>query len=369
MVLLIILSFTFTFGDTIIDKDLTYEEALTLAIESSNTLETIDDKILLAERLFKSANNKSDSVKTSGIVSDSELLENGKIKAYYPSQEKRNLIDLKEERNNVIKDLEVEVLEKYNTVKNTKESLQFKKTDLQIAKEEYEQMQIKYELGMIIENELFEYEIAVNTIQSDINSLEREYRKALIDLNRVIGYPIDTELNIGMKVDISLDSLEYDMRTIVEKAKENSKIVRDAYNDYLLKDLERVVINRYSRYEKPDSYDDLEEEVLDLKELYDDAKIDAAVSFYTDYYNLLNSEADVLIAQLNMQLLNRKYEIEKVKFDNEMTVYLDYKKAIYDYRDAYKDYNNKQLKLYKAKTLFDYKIEKLDTIYESAIVK
>jgi len=163
MVSILLLSMSFSFGDTL-KTNLSYDEALTLAIENSNTLETIDSRILLAERELKSAVNKSDDVKTSGITSDSVLLENGKIKALYPSQKNRKLMDLKEERALVASDLEIEVLEGYNTVKNKKEALQFRKNDLITAEKEYEQMQVKYDLGMIIKNELFKYEIAVNSI-------------------------------------------------------------------------------------------------------------------------------------------------------------------------------------------------------------
>jgi len=367
MVSVLLLSMSFSFGDTL-KTNLSYDEALTLAIENSNTLETIDSRILLAERELKSAVNKSDDVKTSGITSDSVLLENGKIKALYPSQKNRKLMDLKEERALVASDLEIEVLEGYNTVKNKKEALQFRKNDLITAEKEYEQMQVKYDLGMIIKNELFKYEIAVNSIESEINTLERDYRKAVIDMNRLIGYPISTTLDLQGKVELSIESINYDLETIVEKAKENSKTVRDAYNDYLLKDLERVVINRYSRYEKPDSYDDLEEEVIDLEEAYEDSKIDAAIEVYTDYYNLLNLEADVDIAALNLELADKSLEIQKVMFDNEMSVYLDYKKAVDEYRDAYKDHNDKKLALFKAKHQFDYTVEKLDDTFESVII-
>lgn len=367
MISVLLLSMSFSFGDTL-KTDLSYDEALALALENSNTLETIDNKILLAERELKSAVNKSDDVKTSGITSDSQLLENGKIKALYPSQKNRKLMDLKEERELAASDLEIEVLEQFNTVKNKKEALQFRKNDLITAEKEYEQMKVKYDLGMIIKNELFEYEIAVKSIESEINTLERDYRKALIDMNRLIGYPINTSLTLQKKVDLSIEALSYDLDAIVEKAKENSKTVRDAYNDYLLKDLEREVINRYSRYEKPDSYDDLKEEVIDLEEAYEDSKTDAAIEIYTDYYNLLNLEADVQIAALNLELADKSLAIQRVMFDNEMSIYLDYKKAVDSYRDAYKDHNDKKLELFKAKHQFDYTLEKLDDTFESVII-
>ncbi len=368
MIIGMLLSLSVVFADEL-NVNLDYDNVLELSIENSNGLDTIDQRILLAERYLKSANSKSDSVKTSGLSSDSEYLNNGITKELTPSQKNRVLIDLNESKLDMIEDLKIDTLEKYNDVLNKKESIMFKNQDLVTAKKEYEQKTIQYELGMITTNQLFEYEINVKNLEIEISNLERNYSKALIEVNRLIGYPISTELNLKTKVDISIDDLNYNLNEITEKAIVNSNTVRTSYNNYLLKNLEKTVVSRYSRYEKPDSYEDLEEEVIDLLEAYEDSKITEEVNIYTDYYNLQNSYADVEIAKLNLELIKRSMEIEKLKFDNEMSTYLDYKKAVDSYRTSYNNLSDKELTLYKAKVQFDYYIEKLDYEFENVIIK
>lgn len=354
-----------SFSDTI---DLTYDKALELAVKNSNALETIDDKILLAERELKSAINKSEDVKTSGITSDSVLLENGKIKELYPSQKNEELLSLKEKKGDILSDLEIEVLKYYNRMKNKSESVQFEKNDLVTAKKEYEQMALKYDLGMITKNQLFQYDITVQNIKNNINKLERSYLKDAIEMNRIIGYPIDTQINIEKAIDLSVEAMEYNLVTLLDKAKKNSEEVRDAYNEYLLKDLEKTVINRYSRYEKPDSYEDLEETVIDKKEAYEDAKVTAVINLYNDYYNLLDIKGNLEMANLQLELKDKLLKIEKVKLENELSTYLDYRKAVDAYRSAYEDFQEKELSLFEAKSNFDYKIEKLNRDFESILV-
>ena len=368
MIIGVLFSFSITFANEL-NVNLSYEEVLELVISNSNSLDTIDQKILLAERYLKSANSRADTIKTKGIVSDALLLENGKIKELIPSEKNRELIDLKETKIDLIEDLKIDAIEKYNDVINKKETILFKNQDLVTANREYEQKEIEYSLGMITKNQLFEYEIAIKSLELNIKNLERNYSKALIELNRLIGYPIITQLNLESKVDITVENLEYDLDIIISKATLNSNTVRTANNDYLLKDLEKTVVNRYSRYERPDSYEDIEDDVIDLLEAFYDSKITEEVNLYTDYYNLLNLQVDVEISKLNLELAEKGLNIEKIKLDNEMSTYLVYKKAVDNYRNIYNDMNDKELMLYKAKTQFDYYIDKLDYEFENVIIK
>jgi len=368
MIISMFLSLSVVFADEL-NVNLNYDNVLELSLENSNGLDTVDQRILLAERYLKSANSKSDSVKTSGLSSDSQYLENGITKELTPSQKNRVLMDLNESKLDMVEDLKIDTLEKYNDVLNKKESIMFKNQDLVTAKKEYEQKTIQYNLGMITTNQLFAYEINVKNLEIEISNLGRNYSKALIEVNRLIGYPIGTELNLKTEVDISINDLNYNLDEITEKAIVNSNTVRTSYNNYLLKNLEKTVVSRYSRYEKPDSYEDLEEEVIDLLEAYEDSKITEEVNIYTDYYNLQNSYADVEIAKLNLELIKKSMEIEKLKFDNEMSTYLDYKKAVDSYRTSYNSLNDKELILYKAKVQFDYYIEKLNYEFENVIIK
>jgi hypothetical protein len=368
MIIGMLFSFSIGFADEL-NVDLSYDDALQLALDNSNALETMNQRILLAERYLKSANSKANNVKTKGISSDTVLLANGITKELTPSQKNRELIDLNESKIDLVKDLEIDVLEKYNDVINKEEAMLFKNQDLVTAKREYNQNEVKYNLGMITKNQLFEYEINVKNLEISITNLERNYSKALIEVNRLINYPISTELNLKIKADISVDEIEYDLNEIISKAIINSNTVRTANNNYLIKELEKTVINRYSRFEKSDSYEDLEEEVINLLEEYEDSKITEEVNVYTDYYNLLNNQADVEIAKLNLELSKKALDIEKIKLDNEMSTYLVYKKAVDDYRSLYNELDNKQLVFYEAKTHFDYYIDKLDYEFEDIIIK
>lgn len=361
------LNIGFSTEDEIV-KRVSYSEAVKLAKKVSNTLETIDDKILLAERELKSAKVNSDRADTSGITSDSVLLENGKKKALYPSQKKEKLVDLQEEKMNAENDLKTKVLEVYNNIYNQGYDIKFKKDQLESLNLQYQNKNEEFQLGYITETELLEYQNNIESLEYEINSLETEYQKTLMDFNRLIGNPLLTETKLDGKVNLTVENLEYNLESLVEKAKDNSPAVRHAENDYLLKKLERDVIRRYTRYEKPDSYDDLKSEVEDLEEDYMDSKITAEINIYNEYFELLNARDDLKIAELEVELANRHFEIEKIKYKQEMSTFLEYKKKLDDLRTKEKILEDKKLALFVAKSNFDYYIEKLNYTFDEVLM-
>lgn len=358
-----------SFGQINLDKVLDYDEVLALAIENSNALETIDSRILIAERNLRSAEHRSDVVNTSSVVSDSQYLENGLTKDYEPSVKKRELEDLKDQKRDLLKDFEIEVIKKVNDFNNKLKEISFYEEKLSTSKQQLENKKAEFEVGRITKNDLYEYEILVEDSQLELANAKRAYQKALITINKLIGYPLNTEVVLINPPDLAVEALDYDLDLIVEKAMENSPEAVNAYHDLQLKELQWSVVRRFSRYSKPENFQDIEEEVEDYKEAYEDAKITGAVNAWSDYLNLLTDKDNYEISKMDYELAAKKLEVAETKYELGMITYLEYRQAQDTLKAAENDMKDLKLTLYTNKLDFDYYLEKLEWEYENIIIK
>ena len=169
-----------------------------------------------------------------------------------------------------------------------------------------------------------------------------------MELARITGYSLDTEFTLKGVYEVSTVIPSYDIATLALKTRESSKNVINASNDLVLKELERKTISKYSRYEKPDSYEDLEADIEDLAEDLEDVKIAEELKLKSDYNTILNNEATVKIDELKLELASRTYSTTKLKYEYGLVTYLDYTKTIDDIRVKTDALNDSKLALYKS---------------------
>lgn len=293
---------------------LTFDECLEQALKENVELKTIDSKIILAKRELSDAKSDAANVSLDRSKSESVYLEEGKKLDLYPAMKEKALRDLESSRQDLIKDIQKNLMVSYVEVFNVESTIKNQQNNLVILEKEYTTKKVEFTKGKITKIALTEYEINLEESKIQLEKLKRDLELAKIEVNRQIGYPLDTQIVFLTKPNIEPIELKVDIEAIIQKAKQNAKAVVDAkYNyDQLLKEME--VINRYTIFNRATSYDALEKKVPDYKKAYEQAIIEAGLNVKTDWMALQNALYDIKIAELKLIIAKNAYDVEKVKF-------------------------------------------------------
>ena len=335
---------------------ITLEEAIELAKENSLVLKNFESNILIAERNLKSADYQSDIVNTNGVISDSEYLENGKTKELYPAQKQRILDDLLVEKEEAIKDIEIEVTSAYYSLYNELLSLETKKDNLDVQHQELESKQQELTLGLITQNTVFDLENNIAQMALSYQKSEWSIDMAQMDLAITLGVDLDTTFLLVEKLDLSV-SLEVDINTLSEQAILQGASVLKAEKDLEMKILEKKVVNKYTRYKSPEGSEDYDKSIADLEKALEDARVNEEVKIRSDYNSILNAQLDLEIAKLKLEIAERLLDANQVKNDLGMNVYLDVVKSQNAVESAELEILTKELNLYKLVENFNYYIQ------------
>ena len=343
-----------SFSDSINDKvSIDFDKALELAIQNSYKLETIDNKILISTRKLNSLNAKADAITNINDSNDSVYLENGKTKELYPEQEKRILNDLKDDKSDLLKDIRLDIISAYTNLKNKLSKIDTLQADYNTSITIYEQNKNKFKIGNITENELKAFESEVDQNLLKLKKAKLDIKLAEMELAKLTGYPLNTEFYLKGYFDLSVDIKKYDVEELANSAREKSKNVKKAIMDLKLKELEKKVVDKYTRYKRIEGYEDLEKTIEDLKSDLEDAKMSEELKLRSDYNTILNNEATVKINQLRHDLAKRNYETAKIKYKYGLITYIDYTKTIDEIRSTLDTLNDSKLVLYKSVDNFE----------------
>jgi len=325
---------------------ITLENAIELAMENSITLKNYDANILIAEREFKSAENRSDNVETKGIVSDSQYLDNGKTKDLYPAQKQRILDDFKMNKENEIQNLKIEVTSTYYSLYNEMLSLETSKDSIAVQKEELVSKQKEFELGLVTKNTISDLENSIAQAELNLKKAEWSIEMGHMDLAKTLGVDLNTRFLLADKLDLSA-VIDYDVETLAIQAQTQGDAIQKAEKDLEMIVLEDKVIGRYTRYSNSDLNDGYDEKIVDSEKAVEDAKVTEEIKIRSDYNSILNAQLDLEIAKLKLEIAERTLNTQQVKNNLGMVIYLEVVKAENDVESAKLDIQLKELSLYK----------------------
>ncbi|MBI9014183.1 MAG: TolC family protein [Clostridiales bacterium] len=335
---------------------ITLEEAIELAKKNSLVLKNFDSNILIAERNLKSAIYQADIVKTDGVISDSEYLENGKIKELYPAKQQRIVDDLLIEKEEAIKNIEIEVTNAYYSLYNEMLSLETQRDNLVVQQLELESKQQELSLGLITQNTVLDLENNIAQMELANDKAEWSIEMAQMDLAKTLGVDLNTKLILVEALDLSV-SFEYDIEFLAEQSKTQGASVLEAEKDLEMKIFEKNVVNKYTRYKSPENSEDYDQSIVDLEKKLEDAKVTEEFNVRSDYNSILNAQLDLEIAKLKLEVAERIFQTNLVKSDLGMIVYLDVVKSQNAVDSAELDVLKKELNLYDLVETFNYSIQ------------
>lgn len=332
---------------------ITIDKALELAKENSLVLNNHDNNILIAERNLKTALRKSDDVETKGIVDDNTLLENGKIKDLYPAQKQRILDDLLTDKEDAIRDIEIEVTSTYYSLYNETLSIESMKANLEVQKQELISKQKELELGLTTKNAVLDFENTIAQTELNIQKANWSIEMAQMNLAKLLGVNLNTRFFLVEKLDLST-VVDIDVTALSEIAKTEGASIKKAEKDLEMLILEEKVMNRYSRFYSSNLTDDYDERIVDLEKAVEDAKISEELKIRSDYNSILTAQLDLEISKLKLEITERTLNTNQVKNDLGMVIYLEVVKAQNTVDEAKIIIQTEELNLYKLVENFNY---------------
>ena len=325
---------------------ITLEQAIELATENSLELKNYDSNILIAKRNLKSAEHQSDIVNTKGVVSDTEYLESGKTKELYPAQKQRILDDLKTEKDEVIKSIEIDVTSVYYALYNEMLQVESQQDNLEVQKQELTSKQQELALGLSTKNTVLDLENNIAQTELVIKKAAWSIEMAHMDLAKTLGVDLDTKFLLVEKLDLGV-SLDVDVNALAEQAKIQGATILKSEKDLEMKILEKKVVGRYTRYKRPEGSEDYDKSITDLEKAIEDAKVSEEVKIRSDYNSILNVQLDLEIAKLKLEIEKRTLKTNQVKSDLGMVIYLEVVKSQNSLDSATLEIQSKELNLYK----------------------
>lgn len=334
----------------IIQMDL--NTAVEKAFKNDLTLQTIENRILLAKRNYRSAVHKADNVNLN-TISDDDLLKNGLAYAYEPIKKEQDVLDLKIQQIQRIKEVETEVRILYSSIIRQIDSINLFMTELETLTVEVKNQETLLKNGKITILALESYNTAFRSTELDILKAERTLDNFYMQLNLMLGLELDSRPELNPKDIINDVVIEYDMDSLLDFVKTSCELVYNTETRLKLATLERDTTKRYSRYYLPDNYEILKETVIDLEESLEEARETAQMDLMTAYNNLLNKKDDLEIANLKLEIAVDNVENVTLRHDLGLSTYLDVKKAQDSVTDAENTIFNTLIDLYKQKSSFD----------------
>ncbi|WP_036737756.1 TolC family protein [Persephonella sp. IF05-L8] len=170
--------------------------------------------------------SRSRSVKFSWILYNSGTNILGLLKS------KETLYSVKQNYNEKVLDIIYNVKKSYYETIAKKQIYKVRQIQLKAAQKNLELAQKKLELGLSTRADYLQAKVRVENVKYSLISAEVEYRKSLANLNSLIGYPLDTQLELTYSI---LQKFEVygipDFRFIKELAFKKRPIFQQYYHE------------------------------------------------------------------------------------------------------------------------------------------
>lgn len=291
---------------------LSLQEAIDMALQEDPAFMSADVKIQDAERqLIQARKNHKDmqgvAVRVSQGISSFALQ-----RGYYVKQAEIGVESAKREKEQKISNSAYSLTQQYYGVKLSERVLESAKTALSMATDNLSTLQMQFSMGLVAENDVENAKLSVKRAEASLNQLERNLKLAQMSLAASL-YIEDEEFEL-----ILTDDIEYQEFT-ADLADDTKKAMETRYDVFML-----------------DSALSQAEFMLDISDLYglSSAEYSSAkaaliqsevtsryskkmigISINSSYNAILDARDNVLIAEDNLLLKQKDYNVAKIQYD------------------------------------------------------
>ena len=329
-------------------KNINLKDAVDTATSTDTSIKLIDDKIKLAEDRYQEALTESKTVTPNSWDTDAEHIAAMKQQTLYPVQKQSDIDELKWEKDDAAKQLQLDITQLYNQILLKQKSMDLQVDAIRSAKDQYNSANSQVQAGVTTETTLLPLDIAIQEAETTLTTLQRDKDKLVMDLDKKLGLDISQPLIL---TDVAIPHDEFsvaDIDKLVADVVPTAHSVTKLENDKTLDEKEYGILMGYSALKKPDGEEDLEDKILNLDYSIRDEKVAVEYKIRSDYNSILNLYDDIAIKKMDCDKTQKLLDVAKVKYDIGNIDFLDYMKALSDVNNASEAYEQSWLDYYTA---------------------
>jgi outer membrane efflux protein len=314
--------------------ELSIEEAIKLAKESSREMWKIDDGLKEIKDMRKDARDAKDMAEAimgmpldklaeSGISVTDNYVETLLAKnGYYLEFANTKTQEIEKNRELLNLKIEIETKSQYYQVLLAEKAIEINQSNLNKAKEQLKVINLKFNNGSATKAEILNGEMAVQKAQTDLDSSLDDLELAKLDLLNKIDLPFDTKIELTDKELEYIPTVDINLEESIEKAKEDRPEILNAKNNLELQKIETHVYTAYytsNLRQNKAALEKLKDAELNIPQVYKDVELDVRKS----YLNLVKAERSLVNMDKTVELAKESARINKLLYENGMASSLD----------------------------------------------
>lgn len=335
------------YNDIKVPMELSLEDAISYALNNSNTLKitdiTIKNQINVLEdakqikedlqkvRLTYSFENKPDDPLATAL--QNALIKKG----YFELQNEYDLEELNKSKENAEAGIKLSVEQNYYSLKASEDKVDIEKENLDRSEKEYELVKQKYELGTATKIDVLSSEFELERAKTDYQNAIDDYEYQRLLFNKTVGLDFDTKVVLTDElVYVTLDNINLDEK--IDMALTDSYDYLTSKHQYeLAKKYMDIVSMIYTS--STDAYKMAKDNLEIAQYTLEDVKKEITLKVTKAYMDLIKAERNLKTAQKSVELAKQAYEIAKISYETGMNTALDVSKARISLREAELGYN------------------------------
>lgn len=332
---------------------LSLEDAIERAMKDhpqleANEAEQESNRINLAAQ--KESKRKYNNSKVSASVSNYEIIY---IKNGYYVHTYETLMRLNEKKEEQIKaNIAYNVTQSYFNYKIADSLCDIAENACDLARENYSNVQTRYDLGMIAELDLKNARLSVEQCENTLASYERQCDIAKENLKFYLQ--LDGEnCDFVLTDNISCDEFSADLEADLAAAYENRYDVTALKENYLLSE---ECYNLSKSLAGTAKYQTVYSDFITKEYEYTNNKKLIGLSIKSSYNGVLNAKDSLSLAEKSTEIAKQTYEINKIKFENGMITNSDLTESLNNYLSSNISLENAKLNYKLAVEKYGYEI-------------
>jgi len=326
---------------------LTLESMNEMALKSNTSMKILNIQLEREKSEYVSATAISKSLATNFDIDDAFTYNDKLNLELTPLTKEKDYLDKMYDVLKMENEIDYNVKKMYFEYLNLKEDLQSKKEYYDFMDSKSSAKATELEVGQITQLAYDEFQKSYKQSFIDyVKAVNAEESKTR-EINVYLGQDPtkDIEIAITEMPEIKLGDLNLD--TLTEKVENNSYQVDALIKSMDIKEKEIFLKQRFKGFgDKAIEMALAEDEVVELESKISDMKRTLKFDLYSKYNDALVAIEDITLKQLEYDLAERSYEIDRLKYENGLISLIDLTESRRNYEDSQYGINSAKLSYY-----------------------
>ncbi|MGE4284388.1 MAG: TolC family protein [Clostridia bacterium] len=331
-------------SDAAEEKTFSLQQAIDYALENSPLIvisETGIEKAKVSSKEARSVYNKAEDAPV--MAFESQLSKDG----YYKRMAEMGLKLAEQGKVQTVESVKFAVENNYFTLLNAKENLNIQEDIYNLAVENLNIANQKYDLGTISEIELLSFKTSVAQAEVDRKSAQRALEYAQMNFNKALGMPLNTKVQLTDAIKVEAPE-SIDIEEKVSQAFVNRMEIISAKEQY---EADKLYFEITAKWYPSNTYKHQQaKQTVELSEYsLTNTNQTVEISVRKAHMDMLDAYESLVVLQQTEEQLQKVYDIAKIKYENGMGTNTEVLEAMNQL---------KEIKLGKSKAQLGYNLTK-----------